>query len=784
MKQKIKSKAKSIVNLLLLSVLMAGTIVPSVFFDVKTAEANAYCTGSALDIYIYDQTDGGTLIGTYSADGTAGGIGATQHYEITLPYGHQIRYVMDPGGTPSFTIGRFYRSGSYTHSQHTYSPNPTPGMGLSFTAPAIVESAIFTGGVHQNVCTPNPDPSQSGDPFANVLLTISVVGGPSGPTYINRSGSTNLAIYGDPVVSLLGSTASVPPANTVPILVGESVDLSWTTEFVNSGNSCTATNDRRIAKNLFDSAWNGVKNGSGGGSQSVGPFDAAGTFNYSITCTGFNGRVSNASTVTIIVGSTAYYTCSVSPASQSVPRGSSGAVDLDVTEYNGYSNPVTFNAPTITPTTPTVSEPPTVSYESGSSQSSPYTTPVTATITTSATTSVENYTMVFTTTDGKTCDPANGIVFSVTQQDPYGEIWCDTDNPGPCNADYGQSTEIAWESLNVDSCQIYRTETGEVVGDNEPVLWSNGPVTGMRDSDPIVADTIFDLSCTGPNGDVQDQVLVNVNAVSINLSVTLANDTSTPCETLKLYWTPGASNPAGTTYKLYRATNPAGPWINEIYSVTNGTNSYTDTPPQPSGNYYKVKASYASVVAWSNVVGPLGVTLCQPSVDGSDKDIYGANTDINSITSGTLTNICNSSSSEVYNPAPNNIWKAGSRIYFPICVKNSGTEVLTGVQIVEMQNKIEELSSIRFEKAINNCATSNGAAYPTMTLVSDLQVGSVCTVIVSGVINTPTGPASNLYRFRNWAEIRTAQMAAYPVYTDRMPFGIGSSIPDRTETAP
>ncbi len=139
---------------------------------IKTAQAEALCSGIDITVDAYDQTAGQSL-GTFENYGedlipTSG--------SISVPYGHTVVYSFTAQGTPSFTSGILYTSGSFTHSQNTWSPNPTPGMPSTYTAPAITENGTFFAQVVENICEATKD--NLGDESARVDLTINVTGGP------------------------------------------------------------------------------------------------------------------------------------------------------------------------------------------------------------------------------------------------------------------------------------------------------------------------------------------------------------------------------------------------------------------------------------------------------------------------------------------------------------------------------------------------------------------------------------------------------------------------------
>lgn len=354
MKQKQNLINWSWLRSLLLFVFAISAMVPVSFSQPKVADAWDLCSGITITVEVFDVTAGAVIGNYYAADEAA--------YEIDIPYNHVIRYTFDTEGTPSFTAGRYYSSGSYYHNEHTYYPNPTPGMSGVWTAPAITQDAVFFADVHENFCSANP-PFYGGD-SARVDLLINVTGGgPPSPTI--RTSTSNLAVVTAPSVSLLGRRVGDTGAFTssVNVGVGDSVDLSWSTNSVNNGNSCTATT---IDGNppVSPSGWSGPKNGPGGGTQVVGSFPAEGFVTFGILCSGYGGASTTTQYVTVSVGPMADFTCSTTGGNpETLVRGGSriDQTQIQPRVYNGlpfipYDNDVVVSGSI----SPSVSNPPTL----------------------------------------------------------------------------------------------------------------------------------------------------------------------------------------------------------------------------------------------------------------------------------------------------------------------------------------------------------------------------------------------------------------------------------------
>lgn len=298
---------------------------------------------------------------------------------------------------------------------------------------------------------------------------------------VTKSSLSNLAVYGQPQVSLL-----VDGQLSTNVAVGATPTLSWATSNVNPGNSCEAANSNS------DSSWGGLKNGPSGGTQSVGPLNASGVFTYTIFCHGF-GVDSNVATVQIIVGSTAAYSCSVdSPQSITVVRGSDASAVMQVHPLNGFTESVSFAGQVIPvgPNVPTI-----ISPYSNNPQNTPYSSATAAVLHTTATTSLSTFQVIFTGTSSTTGMVVSCPIITLTVSPP------DIDPPdnvqSNTTAGCGTAT-VTWNrpatGPTPESYQVYRSTrllpatfvpVGSTVSDT-----GTGPYS-LTDSDP--------LSLTGTN---------------------------------------------------------------------------------------------------------------------------------------------------------------------------------------------------------------------------------------------------------------------------------------------
>ncbi len=348
--------------------------------------------------------------------------------------------------------------------------------------------------------------NQLSTPTNTILKEVRVSGTRAATNPVTKTALSDLAIVKPPTVQLLGNpNGQTGGTSSVNITVGSTVHLNWTTDAVNPGNSCTATNSRT------DGAWVGPKNGPYGGSQLVGPFTTTGTFTYTIQCTGFNNIQSAPSTVTINVGGAPYYTCNVTPQTQTVSRGSNGVAAIDVTSFNNYNSPVTFTA-SVTPANGT---PPIVTFIDAT-QDPPYSDsdPARAIIQTFADTTAASYQITFTGTGGISC--ASSITFEVEPNTPSSSIFCNTDSLGPCEVASGGESTIRWVARNVNQCTV----TKSTASNPTRVFWDEGfPKT--RSSGAITENTSFYLNCTGIDGPAPEKHVDLIVRANPNPSVNL-----------------------------------------------------------------------------------------------------------------------------------------------------------------------------------------------------------------------------------------------------------------------
>jgi uncharacterized repeat protein (TIGR01451 family) len=784
-----KYKSIFLNKIIILSLLvMMIPLLPQSSLDLKVKEAQAETacpapipssqitlrTGSATGPILAQYTNDGS---GYDSDGNPVGIDVTSA-DISVPAGTVIYYNSSTSGVQS--VNRSPGSSQrFTGAVTVTSPSDLVGYypsGYFFskrsfasgrTNPITGTVSIFVSG--HNSCWGGGEDGQTA-----TYVQISSAGAPTPPT--TKTTTASLAVLKNPTVSLLinGSTNANLPS-------GSTANFTWTTNSVNIGDSCVASNDN-VGKTGPDSTWNGAKLGqasypagqtppASGGSQTVGPFSKDGTYNYTIFCYGLNNLASAVTSVQVIVGPVPTYTCSANPGTQQVFVGSNGGASIQVLPVNGYASPVTFTS-AISPSTGT---PPTISF-SNNPQSSPYSVQTSATIATSASTTVGVYQITFTGTGGVTCPP---ITFTVNQLNPSGSIACNGQQDS-CNIAYGAAATISWSSLNVTSCTVYNPA---------PTVWASGN-SGSKSSGALTGTVTYDLYCTGPYGDVIDSVIVNVPSAPPNAPTISANNST--CGQVTVSWTPGATPPPITGYRVYNGSSSTGPWTLVSNSNPNpdplpsSQTSFIHYGGSTSNNYYMVRAFNGSTQSADSNAVLSNSTSCAGNLSRSDKELVSVTGRINKNFTPK-----NCSGSSEYATLPNNaVFAVNDIITFRINVCNSGNSAVQNIAVTDTMEKLSNPTNFTSEPA--GCLTgstinANGSITFNLDDIQAPPLGStteVCSIIFKAKVTAPANPSAAIYRFSNTASITADNDLNALLRTGTYLFSIAGGVPDRTETAP
>lgn len=785
MKQKYNKIFNSAVRFLLLALLFVVPIFPGQFITQKTAQAEDLCSGIDLSVDVYDVSAAQSL-GTFDVSGSGAGWG---QFSVDAPAGHIIRYTFTTSGTPSFTAGYSYNTVGYSSSGNTWYPNPNPGMSNIFTAPALADNATYWSMVTENACTEAP--GYPGDQSASMSISVNVIGNP-GPTLISRSTTSNVSVFQRPSASILGRKAGTNDAftNLVNIDPGESVEVTWATSAVNNGDSCFADphdHPSYAGDSTEPYGWYGLRNGPGGGTQIVGPFPIEDNVTLPIVCYGFNGSPTMYMSMQVIVGPQPYLLCNNWGGNANLPRGDSSVVHSVVqvvaNQTGTYDNPIQFEA-SITPSnanSPTLSIDPAgaidVSVSGGSTANT--------TISTNSTTGLGDYIVNIQVRDTVTnslteCGTVTVTVLAAASA--TADIDCDTNGSGsygdgPCSVPSGSSTNIQWTSQNVTACTVYKWDTNN----SNPVLWAS-TTTEIKSSGALTAaTTTYEFSCDGPFGPVMDQVIVNTTSVLAPPETVVSNAS---CGIVTVSWTlPASGNPTG--YNIYRKLVSAGSWGSPIASNVASPPYEDSTASYSSSYYYGVSALYGAVESVITMhTGPaISPDLCEASLVGSDKD---------TITLGGFSATLNGCDNSPEVPPGSIIANSGDTIRFRICVMNSGSKDLQNVTLTELPNEnqyTQNLTNIQFEEPTGkDPELCQGSPVGDVWVIGDMPVQDPflsCYIYVTAQIVDPTGPAGDLYRAQNVANLTAdydSGSISRKIVSSLLYFSKGGGIPDRGET--
>ena len=487
---------------------------------INEAQAEQLCPARkpTSRMMIHTGSSDGPVIGDYTNYGWNNSEDADPTYaELSVPNGTVLYYSSWGDGFtgPNRSLGTTHyinTAATVTGGRVGYYPTGYNFTRTSyvegFTDPLTKDTYISIGGYFS--CWGGFD-----DGIGLISVRIKVGGAPPAPR--TKTSTATLAVVKDPKVTMLGrpanSSEDFKPQVNIP--VRRYVDLKWSTESVNFGNSCEASGDYP--------SWTGAKIGQvpfnqpdpappSGGAARMGMFRTAGVYDLTIHCYGLNNVKSAPSTVRVVVGEVPAFSCEVLPNIQDLPKGSDGVFStLRVIPHYGYDKTVTFAAQIL----PAGQSAPSLSFNGGRTTiTSPYIDRLSGIIRTSATTAPGLYEISFFGIDG-TLDSEGGqrqtacpsIFVNVTPPQPEADIDCgDPAGDGPCTVPRNQPAQITWSSSNVTSCIVSQASpTG-----TPPVQFANGK-NGIQSSGPLTDNTMFYLNCDGPDGKASDSVEVKVS---------------------------------------------------------------------------------------------------------------------------------------------------------------------------------------------------------------------------------------------------------------------------------
>jgi uncharacterized repeat protein (TIGR01451 family) len=240
------------------------------------------------------------------------------------------------GDSTSFNLTTTLKNGfdDFVTFSSSFSPSVSGGPATSFVNNGVKPNAVTTANITTSSSTPKNTYSitftaTGGGKTHSCTTQLSV----NGPVVV--SGTDNLAIYQQPVVTLL-----VNGKTTEEAVTGQYVNLTWNTIGTNSGNDCTSSGTGNWG-------WDQVHPASDPGdhNHSVYAGDTPGTFTYIITCNGALNTTTS-STVTLVVKYGEDFTLACSPPMEVVVAGgtpSDTSYNLTTTPHNGFTTQIYYH---------------------------------------------------------------------------------------------------------------------------------------------------------------------------------------------------------------------------------------------------------------------------------------------------------------------------------------------------------------------------------------------------------------------------------------------------------
>ena len=222
----------------------------------------------------------------------------------------------------SVSITPDYAAVPSTGGTANYSITITPING--FNSPVTLTISSLPTGV---IASFNPNPTtgtssvltltvSSSTPTGDYPFTVTAVGGSPTMTHMVSSGLSKQPPPQPPFVSIFANPTHMN-------LDQASTTVFW---FATNSTACNASG-----------AWSGSKPTSG--SQTF-TYAAAGTYSYTLACTGPGGNATGTAAVTVVAPN---FSISASPSAQSIGRGKNGSYTVGVNPTGGFTGAVTFS---------------------------------------------------------------------------------------------------------------------------------------------------------------------------------------------------------------------------------------------------------------------------------------------------------------------------------------------------------------------------------------------------------------------------------------------------------
>lgn len=809
--------------------------------EVKTAQAEALCTGISVDVEAFDVTANASL-GTFSADASS------QFYTLNVPFGHVVQYRGEGGGTPSFSSSiSYHTTDGFNYYVSSFHPDPSPpGWSNYYTAPAIYENGSYRYERTENLCTAQE--GFPGDSQASVFITLSTSGFnlvcgntpqtvPAGTTVVfaisaDIGGTFTSDIDVTMTSSPTGPVASPNPltltsptyADNVSVATTELPFGTYNLTFSGTGGGMTDTCDATLqimqviptANIKFDNSdepvsvvdgatglisWESLNATSctatsspvvagWGDNNPVTPLSnpypggvnvrlsGPQTYTFSISCT--NGTSSVDDYVQVIVGNpTPAVTLQCTGLGDKVPQ--NGPCDLNYNTAGG----LTWTAENVTScsTIPDIGVEIAVPTGTGS---------------TGNLTSNTTFTINCTGPGGVASDTVDFNILS----NPDFTMTC---SPATVSVAPGDSTSYLVELGSVDGYSEAVIISGEAVGgtgkgevptfefptNKEPVPYDHSPIVNTTKD---VSPAAYTLTFTATDGSITKtcdvELLVEADP-SPNIPTLVSTSSAGACGTINISWQRGSGGVTPTGFRVYRRASIKDAWeqldadipysgsVKTIYELTDSS------PLNPtSSNYYSVAAYYNSVESSKvdSSSSPIVPNACTPDGSLSDKDLIQVSGKIKK----TFPAVACSANSETAILPNNALFSPGDIVTFQINVCNSGEAPMTGVQIIDTLSNLSSPDNFTSDTKCLNKAIYDGDKTITF-YVADVPAGGsgveACSVTFTAVVTAPGSTSSSLYRFQNSARIISNE-STREVYTPPYLFSLTGGVPIRNESAP
>jgi len=421
--------------------------------------------------------------GGTGSDGWSGSVGTTGAGKLVGPIG--------PAGSYTYTLTCSGPGGTTSNSTTVNATDaPLPASVLAFVAtPAALETGQSTlltwSSANATSCTAGGGTGSDGWSGPVATTGVGTVIGPinSVGTYTYTLSCTGTGGSSPTSTATVTVTSAPPPASIVSLsatpstaVTGQSILLTWATS---GASACTASGG------TGSDGWSGSEPTSSVGTL-IGPINVAGTYVYTLNCTGPGGASTPMSTSVTVTSATPAATITSFTATPS-------AVTVGQTTSLAWSSSGA-NSCTASGGTGSDSWPGTVGTSSTGTLEGPYASSGTVT-----------YTLICTGSGGASA-PSTATVTVNPAAPGQPTVTLSANGNNPAQIQPGGSPSLSWSSTNATAC-VASGGTGSDGWNGSQPTTSSGVVVG-----PIATPGIYTytLTCSGPGGSGGGSVPVTV----------------------------------------------------------------------------------------------------------------------------------------------------------------------------------------------------------------------------------------------------------------------------------